>query len=105
MTGRGSLLAAILVYITLDLSLAAMPGAFVFDPGDSVDGTQGRARDATEVVVLPLVIVESVADAARAAERRTPPVAPGETTDRRASASRRLARAMLDAAPPSEDPH
>jgi len=35
---------AILVYVTLDLSLPAMPGAFVFEPADSAESTQVRAQ-------------------------------------------------------------
>jgi hypothetical protein len=31
------LLFAIIVYVTLDLSLPAMPGAFVFEPADSAE--------------------------------------------------------------------
>jgi len=37
--GRRVLL-TVLVYVTLDLSLASMPGAFVFDPDDSVESVQ-----------------------------------------------------------------
>ncbi|HXD96236.1 MAG TPA: hypothetical protein VN646_06820 [Candidatus Acidoferrum sp.] len=42
---------AILVYVALDLSLPAMPGAFVFEPADSVDSI-GGGRVAVRVVVL-----------------------------------------------------
>jgi hypothetical protein len=50
------LILAILIYVTLDLSLAEMPGAFVFESGDSVESVQGsgsRARAAVDVAVLP----------------------------------------------------
>jgi hypothetical protein len=41
----------ILIYVTLDLSFAWMPGAFVFDPADSVEGVQmNRAEDVVRVV-------------------------------------------------------
>jgi hypothetical protein len=51
---RRPLLLAVLVYVALDLSLPAMPGAFVFEAGDSVEGAQVvRGRLATEVVALP----------------------------------------------------
>jgi hypothetical protein len=41
-------LSAILVYVTLDLSLPAMPGAFVFELVDSAKSTQIRARAGSE---------------------------------------------------------
>lgn len=50
---RPAFLVAILLYVTLDLSLPAMPGAFVFDAGDSVECTHGRARAGGEAIVLP----------------------------------------------------
>lgn len=47
-------IAAILLYVTLDLSVPTIPGAFVFDASDSVESTQSkRARGAGEVVVGP----------------------------------------------------
>jgi hypothetical protein len=50
---RPSLVLVILIYVTLDLSLPAMPGAFVFEPADSAESTQGRARAAAKTVGLP----------------------------------------------------
>ncbi|HKZ06166.1 MAG TPA: hypothetical protein VJU81_11915 [Methylomirabilota bacterium] len=48
------LLGALLVYVVFDLSLPAMPGAFVFDAGDSVEGTHGgRVRLATGPAITP----------------------------------------------------
>lgn len=47
------LVLAILVYVTLDLSLPGMPGAFVFEPVDSVEGTHIRVRAGAEAVALP----------------------------------------------------
>jgi hypothetical protein len=42
---RRGLLIVILLYVALDLSLPAMPGAFVFDPVGSVEGaSSGRPR-------------------------------------------------------------
>ena len=39
------LLFVVLIYVSLDLSLPSMPGAFVFDPGDSVESVHaGRGR-------------------------------------------------------------
>lgn len=46
MTRHHGLLLSVLVYLALDLSLPAMPGAFVFEAADSVEGidlARGRA--------------------------------------------------------------
>ena len=52
MTARWPLLVAVLVYVTLDLSLPSMPGAFVFDADDTVESIQrARIRDAVDVAV------------------------------------------------------
>jgi hypothetical protein len=50
------LLGVLLMYLTLDLSLPAMPGAFVFDVGDSVEGTHGgRLRLVTSHAIAPVM--------------------------------------------------
>ena len=44
---RHALVLAVVAYVGLDLSLAGMPGAFVFDPVDSVESAHGiRAHGA-----------------------------------------------------------
>ena len=93
-----------LVYVTLDLSLPSMPGAFVFDAGDSVESVQlSRTRAPVDVAALPLArdaavvvgpevvrpLVVSTWDLARA--------------PRRILAS--LPRATIAPSSPSEDPH
>jgi hypothetical protein len=51
---RRPFLFAVLIYVTLDLSLPEMPGAFVFDPAGSVESVEVvRGRVASEAVVLP----------------------------------------------------
>lgn len=102
---RRGLLLAILVYVTLDLSLAAMPGAFVFEPAESVETTRIRARTAAEAVVLPAPprdafvlsklppVVKDWLAPTSSVERRGPPVLSWRS------------RAPHDPAPPSEDPH
>ena len=51
---RQTLVLAILLYVTLDLSLAAMPGAFVFEPADSVESAHGaRAHRTGPLVSVP----------------------------------------------------
>lgn len=99
-------LLAILVYVTLDLSLPAMPGAFVFEPADSAESTQIRARAACETVALsaqtrdpscglfqPLLEVKQRLALARSAERCGRPVVSCRS------------RTSYDLAPSSEDPH
>jgi len=49
---RRAFLVAILVYVTLDLSLPTMPGAFVFEPDDSVESI-GGGRLVAKIVVVP----------------------------------------------------
>jgi hypothetical protein len=107
MTGvmrRSALFVAILVYVTLDLSLPAMPGAFVFDPGESVESVQHtRARAAAEAVILPAAARDAFALARVPHDMRdrpasTRPAAPCAHVPRRSG--------LLDEpAPPSEDPH
>jgi len=40
-----------LIYVTLDLSLPAMPEAFEFDPKESIESIQVRARSAEEAII------------------------------------------------------
>jgi hypothetical protein len=47
--------AVILVYLSLDLCLASMPGVFVFDAGDSVESTvMSRSRQIPGPAPAPL---------------------------------------------------
>jgi len=95
----------ILLYVTLDLSVPAMPGAFVFDTSDSVESTRIRVRAAVETSVLsapvrdaffpsrPLLEAKVRLGPAASIERAKPPgLSP-------------RARALDDPAPASEDPH
>ncbi len=97
---------AILVYVMLDLSLPAMPGAFVFEAADSAESTQIRARAASETVALsaqardpgrvlfqPPFEVKGRLAPARSAQRCGRPVVNW------------WSRAPYDSAPSSEDPH
>ena len=104
---RRALLCAILVYVTLDLSLPMMPGAFVFEPGDSVESIQfNRGRAAAEIAVLRAVVTDAFAlsrPCVSANDRLalTSLVVPLEPP----VALRCLPRSALGPAPPSEDPH
>ena len=103
---RWPLILAILIYVTLDLSLPGMPGAFVFDPADTVESARsGRARAAADVVAAP-------AEAGGVAGLSHPPA---DQVRRLVQATRveprgrpvraRSFPAHVDPAPPSEDPH
>lgn len=108
---RHAVRVAILVYVTLDLSLAAMPGAFVFDPGDSVESLHiGRGRAAPGVDAPPPRLGGSFAVSALrvAAMDTAPPPGAMHGPSRRTVSG--LPRATLAKAPPipaspSEDPH
>lgn len=103
---RPVFLLAILIYLTLDLSLAMMPGAFQFDLADSVETVQAnRARPVEKVVVLPTVPGAGLAL----------PVAPLDVVDGRVWTRPRegldplvtawTPRAARAPAPASQDPH
>ena len=107
MTGvmwRSTLLVAVLLYVTLDLSLPAMPGAFVFDPGESVESVQhARARAAAEAVMRPA----SAGDDLLAGQ--VPPAAPDRPASTGPPSPRfhvtRRSGLLGEPAPPSKDPH
>jgi hypothetical protein len=97
---------AILIYVTLDLSLPAMPGAFVFEPEDSAESTQVRARAAAETVALPALARDPgsvLFQPLREVDERLAPVSSAERRERPVASWR--SRAHCDSAPPSEDPH
>ena len=99
-------LLAILVYLVLDHSLPAMPGAFVFEPADSVEGIQiARSRPAAEVAVLPSLVgvPRVVSEPKTDLGLRRPSTT--QAAVHRCPAVKYLARAMCDLARPSEDPH
>ncbi|MEX2147491.1 MAG: hypothetical protein WED01_10825 [Candidatus Rokuibacteriota bacterium] len=103
---RRCLLVAILAYVTLDLSLASMPGAFVFDAASSVDSAhRGRGRAAAEIVVTAAVIGTACVPVSPRGEVTEPAQAMRPAVPRPPSTPRCRARAALEPAAPSEDPH
>jgi len=100
------LLFVVLIYIALDLSLASMPGAFVFDPDDSIESVQmSRSRDVAGVVtaLVPArdpgaVVARQVAVRPRFVPMPSIPGMPLRTGDGPRTAT-------PEPAPPSEDPH
>ena len=101
------LVLAILVYVTLDLSLPAMPGAFVFEPEDSAESTHLRAtRAGAETAGLPTQArgpASALFQVPPYGRERLAPVAPAEPRGRPVVGWR--SPAPLDSAPSSEDPH
>lgn len=105
---RRAVLLAVLVYVTLDVSLPGVPGVFVFEPGDSVDAVQlSRGRLAAEVVTLPeLRGGPFVLPSPRLLDlrHRMPATSDGVVLVR--PEARCLPRAVCASSPPSsEDPH
>jgi hypothetical protein len=104
---RRALLYAILVYVTLDLSLPMMPGAFVFEPGDSVESIQtNRGRAVSGIAVLRAVVRDPFVLSQPRLDVNdrlvlTNQVAPLE----RPVAVSGLPRSALGPAPSSEGPH
>jgi hypothetical protein len=103
---RRALLLAILVYVTLDLSLARMPGAFVFDPGDSVESVHiNRGRPAPELAPLAAPAHQRLVASRSRSELRERLVAPSSAERRHPAVMAVLHRSSGDAAPASEDPY
>jgi hypothetical protein len=98
-----SLLVALVLYVTCDLSLTTVPGAFVFDPDDSVESVN-RGRIGIEI--LPTVVMAStVAQQAPVMVADHRQVTPDEIVSVGRPVVNVLPRAALDPAPTSEDPH
>jgi hypothetical protein len=103
---RRLLVLAILIYLTLDLSLPAMPGAFVFESADSVESAQIRARATAESVALPALARDPgfvLFQPPLEVKERLAPVSSAERRGRPVVSWR--SRAPYDSAPPSEDHH
>jgi hypothetical protein len=102
---RPVLLLAVLMYVALDLSLPAMPGAFVFEAGESVESTQSRARAATEAVVLPAPVRDAFVHSRPLLEVKDRLTSTESVAQRGDPVMGWRPRAPHDPAPPSEDPH
>jgi hypothetical protein len=99
-------LLAILVYVTLDLSLPAMPGAFVFDPEASVESLHlTRARAAGDVVVVPELLRNLLMPSPPRVEIRARSAPASQVALPRRHLVRSLPRATSDPPAPSEEPH
>lgn len=107
MRDRRLLVLAVLIYVALDLSIAAMPGAFVFESADSAESTQVRARAAAETIAVPALERGPEAGLFQPpppVDDRLASVSSTETPTRESFRSR-PSRIRYEFAPPSEDPH
>jgi len=106
MNCRRWILLIVLHYVTLDLSVPAIPGAFVFESGDSLDMSSGRASDNTaDAALLPALAGVSVVVSQPPLDLRGQLAVTRKAALRGAPVLSRLPRATLDPASPSEDPH
>jgi hypothetical protein len=102
---RPLLVVAILLYVTLDLSLPTIPGAFEFNVDDSVEGTQSnRSRGPAEVVVVPRPAKTSFVVQEPRVTTRDRRIAASEAATLRPSAVELFPRRLPEPAPSSEDP-
>jgi len=100
------MLLVLLLYVTLDLSVPAIPGAFVFEPTHSLEISGGRVGESMGgLVVQPAHARLSGALLQPVVARRERSEAPGNAARLNRPMRRRLPRAPRDPAPPSEDPH
>lgn len=103
---RPVFLLAILIYVTLDLSLAMMPGAFQFEPADSVETIQiDRARLGARVAVLPAVPGNALVWSQAPAEIKDRWARTGQVERHDHLVMIWSSRASHDPAPASEEPH
>jgi hypothetical protein len=103
-------LVGLLVYVTLDLSLPAMPGAFVFEADDSVESVhsaRGRVVRGLDAVASEDVGCRSASSLLRIDVAPAARVARPATRQRRSHALPRatLAVTTIVSASPLEDPH
>jgi hypothetical protein len=104
-TRRRRLLIAVLVYVGLDLSLPAMPGAFVFEAAHSVESAIG-GRQVLRAVVVPAPVASRVlACPVPSSEAGSRITTLREEPAPKRPVSRRLPRCVADPGRPSEDPH
>jgi hypothetical protein len=109
MTRRRHLLIVILIYVALDLSLSEMPGAFVFDPAESVESIDAaRGRSTVKLVALAAPARAERIPVQHAMRSEVPPSLPSgaDVALSRRSVVRRLPRAITYASPrAAEDSH
>ena len=103
---RRGMLLAILLYVTLDLSLPTIPGAFVFESADSLEISSGRAGENNAAAAALFVLArDSVVVSQPRVDLRDRSAVIGTGALPGHPVLNRLPRATLDPAPPAEDPH
>jgi hypothetical protein len=103
--GWRAIFVLIVGYVTLDLSLPAMPGAFVFEPAKCVESVQtsgGREASEVEPTVPPLQGGPGVVHIPLRISIGSSPIKDIQRPSARVMS--RLPRAMLAPASPSDDP-
>jgi hypothetical protein len=98
-----AMLLAVVVYVSLDVALPMMPGAFVFDPGESIESTELRRDSASALTPLPSLVQDLSATLALRidiTDRNTPA---REVVCCEQPVARWLPRSVLSAPSPSED--
>ena len=105
MTQHRALLLAILVYVSLDLSLPGMPGAFVFEPSETVDSAQGRGRATADMVIVLGSVGYRVLPPLTITSDDRPLPSSGGNACVTCPAVKRLPRAVPEPARPADDPH
>jgi hypothetical protein len=99
------LLLAILVYIALDFSLPAMPGAFVFEVDECIQTVQmQRSRPANDVLAAPALPARPFV-LPLPVERTDGPALTRDVRTVARPLVRHRSRATLEPTPPTEDPH
>ena len=102
MKSRRVLVLVVLVYVALDLSSPAIPGAFVFEPGDSVESV-ARARVILSIVA-PILLGGTGIVVPADVEDESRPV-PAGIVPTPAPPPRPPARTAIESTSESEDPH
>jgi hypothetical protein len=103
---RHGMLLVILIYVTLDLSVPAIPGAFVFESADSVEISGRRVgENNADAAVLPALARDWVVVSQPLVGLPDRLTATSKVALLGHPVLNRLPRATLDPAPPSEDPH
>jgi hypothetical protein len=100
---RRALVLAVLVYVALDFSSPAIPGAFVFEPGDSVESV-GRARTIPSIFAAP-TLLGGISTVVPAGLQDEPRVASVVIVPTPAPPPRRPARTATESTSESDDPH
>ena len=103
---RRGIILVILLYVTLDLSVPTIPGAFVFESVDSLEISSRRpGENKVDAAALPALARDSFSVSEPPLDLRGRLAANSNVALLGHPILNRLPRATLDPAPPSEDPH